>query len=259
MPGSLMPDSAGRPVVAITGGLSGIGAATAVAFARRGAYLSLWDRRVCAEAQVLAAVRDAGGDGHAIEVDVRRHSEVTAAAQRLRHAQSRIDVLVVAAGIADQSRVDLGDPDRWQQVIDTNLLGSLYAARAVLPTMRSQQEGHIFFVASVSGRETYAGEPAYIASKWGQVGFAHALRQEVLDAGLRVTLIEPGLVDTPLTRTNPTVRPMLEQITPLIPDDVATAIVFAYAQPAHVVISELTVRPLRQRLPQFADDPTDSP
>ena len=87
----------------------------------------------------------------------------------------------------------------------------MFAVRAVLPHMLERGAGHIFIVASVSGRETYVGEPVYIASKWGQVGFAHALRQEVADAGVRVTVVEPGLVDTPLTRDNPIVRPLLER------------------------------------------------
>ena len=144
-----------------------------------------------------------------------------------------------------------GDPARWRAVLETNLLGTIHAVRAVLPHMLSRREGHIFVTASVSGREAYAGEPVYIASKWGQVGFAHSLRLEVMDAGIRVTLVEPGIVDTPLTRDNPVVRPLLEAVEPLAPEDVARAIVFAYRQPDHVVLSELTIRPVRQPLPDF--------
>ena len=117
--------------------------------------------------------------------------------------------------------------------------------------MREQRSGHIFITSSVSGREAYPGEAVYIASKWGQVGYAHALRQEVSGAGIRVTVVEPGIVDTPLTRDNPVVKPLLDATEPLAPDDVARAIVYAYGEPPYVVVSELTVRPLRQQLPDF--------
>jgi NADP-dependent 3-hydroxy acid dehydrogenase YdfG len=106
-------------------------------------------------------------------------------------------------------------------------------------------------MSSVSGRETYVGEPVYIASKWGQVGFAHALRLELLEAGIRVTIVEPGLVRTPLTENNPRVRPLLEAIEPLTAEDVARAVVFAYQQPEHVAVSEIVMRPQRQQLPQL--------
>jgi NADP-dependent 3-hydroxy acid dehydrogenase YdfG len=136
-------------------------------------------------------------------------------------------------------------------VVETNLLGTIYAVRAVLPHLLQQRSGHVFITSSVSGRESYAGETVYIASKWGQVGYAHALRQEVADSGVRVTVVEPGIVDTPLTRDNPVVRPLLEATEPLAPTDVARAIVYAYRQPPHVLVSELTIRPLRQRLPDW--------
>ena len=86
----------------------------------------------------------------------------------------------------------------------------------------------------------------YIASKWGLVGFAHSLRLEVLEAGIRVTLIEPGLVNTPLTYNNPRIRPLLDEIEPLAPEDVARAVVFAFQQPERVAISEVVVRPQAQ-------------
>ncbi len=161
-------------------------------------------------------------------------------------------MVVAAAGIADQSAVATGDPAHWKDVIDVNLLGTLLTARAAVPIMLEQSRGHIFIVSSVSGRETYVGEPAYIASKWGQVGFAHALRQEVMPAGVRVTVIEPGLINTPLVSTNPNVAHLLNEIEPLQPEDVANAIVYAFRQPDHVLLSELTLRPLRQQLPDLA-------
>lgn len=232
-------------MVLITGGLSGIGAAVAGEFAGLGARLILCDRNADRADAVVGDVRDAGGEAIVETVDVRDADALVAAARAGVERFGRLDVLVANAGIADQSTVADGDPERWTAVVHTNLLGVMFSARAVLPTMSAQGSGHIFIVASVSGRESYVGEPVYIGSKWGQVGFAHSLRQEVSDAGIRVSVVEPGIVDTPLTRDNPKVRPQLEGSDPLLPGDVARAIVFGYTQPSHVVVSELTVRPLR--------------
>lgn len=243
------------PVVLVTGGLSGIGAAVAVELARQGARLVLCDRTVAGGDAVVERVRAAGGDAIVHELDVRDPASLRAAAQLALERFARIDVLVANAGIADQSTIAGGDPERWRAVVETNLLGTIFAAHAVAPAMIAQGSGHVFVLASLSGRETYAGEPVYIASKWGQVGFAHALRQELMDAGVRVTVVEPGIVDTPLTRGNPKVRPLLEAVEPLTPEDVARAVAHAWGQPPHVVVSELTIRPLRQRAPRFDGEP----
>jgi NADP-dependent 3-hydroxy acid dehydrogenase YdfG len=92
----------------------------------------------------------------------------------------------------------------------------------------AQKSGHILIMSSLSGRESYVGEPVYVATKWGQIGFAHALRLELRETGIRVTVLEPGLVDTPLTRNNSKIRPTLEEIEPLSAEDVARAAVYAF-------------------------------
>ena len=112
--------------------------------------------------------------------------------------------------------------------------------------MIAQQSGHVFLTASTSGRETYVGEPLYIASKWGLIGFGHATRKEVSQYGIRVTLIEPGIVDSPLTRDAPAVAPLLARCVPLQPEDVARAVVYAFHQPPYVNVSELTVVPVQE-------------
>jgi NADP-dependent 3-hydroxy acid dehydrogenase YdfG len=239
------------PVGIITGGLSGIGAASAVEFARIGARLVLADRSLDRGEELVARVREAGGEAVLEEVDVRDAVAQERLARRALDEWGRIDFLFANAGIADQSRVATGDPDRWRDVIETNLLGVVYSCRAVLPAMQEQGSGHILITASVSGRESYVGEPVYVASKWGQVGFGHALRLELLEAGIRVTLVEPGIVDTPLTRDNPKVRPLLEATEPLVPEDVARAVVYAFQQPEHVTVSEIVVRPRRAQAPEL--------
>jgi NADP-dependent 3-hydroxy acid dehydrogenase YdfG len=239
------------PVGLITGGLSGIGAASAVEFARLGARMILTDRSLEGGDDVVGRVRAAGGEAVCFSADVRDPGSHDHAVEEAMRRWGRIDFLLANAGIADQSRVATGDPERWRAVIETNLLGTIYSTHAVLPTMLGQGSGHVLIMSSVSGRETYVGEPVYIASKWGLVGFAHALRLELIEAGIRVTVIEPGLVNTPLTRDNPKVRPLLDDIEPLTAEDVARAVAFAFQQPERVAISEIVVRPRQQLLPRL--------
>jgi NADP-dependent 3-hydroxy acid dehydrogenase YdfG len=241
------------PVGVITGGLKGIGAATAIEFGRLGARMLLVARSLAGGEDLCELVRQAGGKALLESVDVRDPHALGRVAARTVEEFGRIDFLLANAGIADQSRVSTGDPERWRAVVETNLLGVFYSARAVLPQMLAQDSGHIFIMSSVSGRESYVGEPVYIATKWGQVGFTHALRLELLDAGsnVRVTVVEPGLVDTPLTRDNPAVRPLLDQAEPLTAEDIARAVVYAFEQPERVLVSEITMRPLHQVLPRL--------
>ena len=241
-----------RPVGIVTGGLRGIGAASAVEFGRLGARLVLADRSlVSGSDELIARIRDVGGDAIVEYIDVRDPEAQQRLAERAVGEWGRIDFLLANAGIADQSSVATGDPAQWRNVVETNLLGVLYSCRAVLPTMLEQASGHILIMSSVSGRESYVGEPVYIATKWAQVGFAHALRLELLETGVRVTVIEPGLVDTPLTRDNLRIRPLLEEIEPLAAEDVARAVIYAYQQPERVAVTEVVIRPRAQLLPRL--------
>ena len=243
------------PLGLITGGLSGIGAATAVEFGKLGARLVLLDISGDAS-RVEDLVRTAGGQATTITCDVSRPRDVQHAVDSAVAEIGGLDFVVANAGIAEQSLIATGDPDRWAEVVSTNLLGSMNTIRAALPFLRRQRYGHVLIVASVSGREPYVGEPAYIASKFGLVGVAHALRMEAADYGVRVTVVEPGTVATPLTLDNPVVRPLIDMIEPLMPEDVARCLVFAYQQPPHAVVSELVIRPLNEptnELPGIAD------
>lgn len=195
---------------------------------------------------LVRSIEKAGGKAIPVACDVRDPAEVEALSELAVTNFGRIDFLVASAGVSLQERVVSGDVVRWRDVVETNLLGLAYSVRFVLPQMHEQGSGHIFLIASQSGRHAYQGEAIYIASKWGVVGFGHALRMEVQSAGIKVTIIEPGLVDTPLTRDNPNVRPLLDAFTPLRADDVAAAIAYAYLQPPHVNVNELALRPLGQ-------------
>ncbi len=234
---------AGPPVVVITGGATGIGRACAFACGRAGAatvLLSLPGPDLSSTADDLGAV---GIRPCVIGTDVRDFASVERAVGQVVTGFGRIDVLIASAGIADQSRIASGSPQRWQAVVQTNLLGVANSIRAVAPTMMRAGSGDIVVIASVSGRETYVGEPLYIASKWGVVGLGHAVRKELASSNIRVALVEPGLVDTPLTRGSPAVRPLVEAGGALAPDDVADAVAWLISRPRRVAVTEMVIRP----------------
>ena len=235
------------PAGIITGASSGIGAASAVEFARLGAHLTLAALPGGPGlAQTAIAVEQAGGTAVSVELDVRDAEAVRRLVEGAVEREGRLDFLLANAGIADQELASSADPGVWKRLIETNLLGAMYCVRFALPHLQRQRAGHILLMASLSGRDAYVGEPAYIASKWGLVGFGHSVRKEVGQYGIRVTLIEPGAVDTPLTRNAPKVRPLIESIDPLLAEDVARAVVWAYQQPERVVLTEIGLRPLSQ-------------
>jgi len=235
------------PAGIITGASSGIGAASAVEFARLGAHLTLAALPGGPGlAQTAIAVEQAGGTAVSVELDVRDAEAVRRLVEGAVEREGRLDFLLANAGIADQELASSADPAVWKRLIETNLLGAMYCVRFALPHLQRQRAGHILLMASLSGRDAYVGEPAYIASKWGLVGFGHSVRKEVGQYGIRVTLIEPGAVDTPLTRNAPKVRPLIESIDPLRAEDVARAVVWAYQQPERVVLTEIGLRPLSQ-------------
>lgn len=223
-------------VVVVTGGGSGIGAATATELRERGAIVCVFD------------VAPADGDNEAVAVDVSDAAAIEAAVAGLLDTHGSIDALVHCAGVADQSTIPGGSPTAWKRVLDVNALGPMLMARAVLPGMLDRDRGDIVIVASASGRVTYIGEPAYVASKHAAVAFAECLRKETAQSGVRISIIEPGLVDTPMSRSHPFIDTVLQSVTPLQPRDLGNVVAFVLDQPAHCALNEIVVRPTRQEL-----------
>ncbi|MBW3631966.1 MAG: SDR family oxidoreductase [Chloroflexi bacterium] len=232
----------------VTGAGRGIGAAIARELSGLGARLVLADLVADRLAEVVAGIAAADGNALPVVADVRQYTDT----ERLRDAClahfGRIDFAVANAGVSDASTLADGDPERWRAVIETNVLGVAHTVRAVLPALREQGDGHLVLIASVSGREAYAGEPIYIASKWAVVGLGYALRKETVGTGVRATLIEPGLVDTPLARSHPFASAWMETIDPLRDEDVARAVAYVLTQPKHMAINELVLRPVAQEV-----------
>jgi clavulanate-9-aldehyde reductase len=238
-------------VVAVTGASSGIGEATALACARAGAAVALAARRANRIEALAAQINDEGGRAVALATDVGEESEARAFVERAREDLGRLDVLVNNAGVMLLGPIENAPTEEWRRMIHANVFGVLYCSHAALPIMREQGSGHIVNVSSVAGRVARAGSGVYNLTKFGVGAFSESLRQEGVPIGVRVTTVEPGAVATELPGHN---RPeILEQmakrfagVTPLEPEDIASAIVYAIGQPPNVSINEVLVRPSGQ-------------
>src|SRR5687767_502701 len=194
-------DLTGR-AIAITGATSGIGEATAVACAQAGASVALAGRRSDRLDAVVARVEDFGGRAVALPTDVTVESEARAFVQHAYEQLGALDGLINNAGVMLLGPVMGADTNEWRQMIEVNCLGLLYCTHAALPVMAEAGGGHIVNIASVAGRRAFLGSGVYNMTKWGVVGFSEALRQEALHVGVRVSVVEPGYVDTELQGHN---------------------------------------------------------
>jgi clavulanate-9-aldehyde reducatase len=241
-------------VVAITGASSGIGEATALACVEAGAKVALAARRTDRIEALAQRIRDGGGEAVAIATDVADEAGARAFIEGAREQLGGLHGLVNNAGVMLLGPVEGADTDQWRTMVDVNCLGLLYCTHAALPIMREEGAGHIVNVSSVAGRVASLGSAVYNLTKWGVVGFSEGLRQEALHANVRVTIIEPGFVETELqghNEGNPIVMEaidkMRDQMDPLQASDIADAIAYALTRPQHVAINEVLIRPTKQQ------------
>jgi NADP-dependent 3-hydroxy acid dehydrogenase YdfG len=238
------PGLAGK-VVVVTGGSSGIGAATARRLAAGGARLVLGARRLDRLDPLVAEIREAGGTATALATDVRSRDDVHALVQTAVTDHGRLDVLVGNAGVMPVSRLSALELDHWETMVDVNLKGVLWGIAAALPVMRRQGSGHVVTTASIGARVVTPGGAVYSATKFAVRALTEGLRLEEPD--LRVTLVSPGATATELGHdiTDPATRAAASQAQPrtMDPAVVADAIAYAVSQPAGVDVSEVVVRP----------------
>jgi NADP-dependent 3-hydroxy acid dehydrogenase YdfG len=237
-------------VVVITGASSGIGEATALLLAERGAKVVLGARGQNRLKTLAARIADAGGEAAYAPTDVKRREDVTNLVKLACERYGKVDVLVNNAGIMPVSPLDDLRVEDWEEMIDVNIKGVLYGIAAALPIFRKQGFGHFVTTASTAGHKTVPNQSVYSGTKFAVRAISEGLRQEAGDK-LRVTIISPGFVRTNFADsvTNPQVKAKLAESRDkfaMPPDAIARAIAFAIEQPADIDVNEIILRPTAQ-------------
>jgi NADP-dependent 3-hydroxy acid dehydrogenase YdfG len=223
------------PVFLITGASSGIGAATARHAAEAGYRLVLAAR---SKARLDALAEELGGSDRALAVacDVVHFEQQQAMVAAALDAFGSVNVVFANAGFGAKRGFLEETPELWRDMVLTNVLGAAYTIRASIPALKDST-GHLLLTSSVAGRRALSGS-LYSATKHAVTAMAEAARQDLHGTGIRVTSIEPGMVDTPFFDDRPTAA--------LEPDDIARAVLYAVSQPAHVDVNEILIRPTSQ-------------
>jgi len=227
---------ADEPVLVITGASTGIGAATAhraIEFGHRVVLAARSEDKL----QDLAA--ELGGEDKAIAVpcDVTSWDDHEALVQTTLDRFGRMDAYFANAGFGAKRGFLEESPEQWRSMVDTNVLGTALSIRSALGHFRKLNSGHFILTSSIAGRRTLPGS-LYSATKHAVTAMGESLRAEVADTDIKMTLIEPGMVDTPFFDNRPTGA--------LEADDIARAVMFALTQPPHVDVNEIVIRPIHQ-------------
>jgi len=239
-------------IVFISGASAGIGAATAIAFADQGARLLLAARRMDKLNAVAAEARSRGAQVHVVELDVRDRNAVLAVLGALPLEWRSIDVLVNNAGLSrGLDKLYEGKIDEWEEMIDTNIKGLLYVTRSVVPGMVERGRGHIINLGSTAAIMSYGNGAVYCATKAAVHSINDSLRQDVLGTPVRVTCVDPGMVETDFSRVRfhgdeERAAKVYEGLKPLTPEDVAESIVWIASRPQHVNIAQVVLTSVDQ-------------
>ncbi|MCX4631969.1 SDR family oxidoreductase [Streptomyces sp. NBC_01443] len=243
-----MPGIEGK-VIAITGASSGIGEATALLLAERGAKVVLGARRPERLRALVARIEKAGGQAVHARTDVKRPEDLTSLVGLARDCYGKLDVLVSNAGIGLISPLDDLRVEDWEEMIDVNLKGVLYGIAAALPVFREQGFGHFVNTVSTAGLRIVPLQAVYAGTKNAVRTISEGLRQEAGDS-VRVTVVSPGVTrtefaDSMTPEMQAQVRDRMDKIA-IPPEAVARAIAFAIEQPAGVDVGDIVVRPTAQ-------------
>ena len=240
-------------IVFVTGASAGIGEACSLAFAREGARLLLAARRLERLEAMRGRLMEAGAaEVHTLGLDVRDRAAVERAVENLPPEWRGIDVLVNNAGLSrGLDKLYEGSVQDWEEMIDTNVKGLLYVTRAVVPGMVARGRGHVVSLGSTAGEMTYPGGAVYCGTKAAERAINDGLREDVLGTRVRVTSIDPGMVETDFSRVRfhgdeARAAKVYHGLTPLTAEDVADAIVWAVTRPAHVNVARVLLTPVDQ-------------
>ena len=241
-------------VIVITGGSSGIGYSTAKALAKKGAKIVAGARRLDKLETLKKEIIDDGGEIIICETDVTKKSDCDNLVKQAIDKYGTVDVLINNAGLMPLSFVKSLKIDEWDRMIDVNIKGVLYCTAAVVPTMVEKKSGHIVNISSVAGRVVFPAGSVYCATKHAVTAFSEGLRQELsVRKNIRITSIEPGVVQTELTNTitEKALEAFVEkhkEMEGLKAEDISNAIIFALDAPNHVNVNEILVRPTAQEV-----------
>lgn len=235
-------------VAVITGASSGIGEAAARELVAEGARVVLVARSA---EKIRSLAEELGEAAVAIPTDVGDEEQVKSLFERLERDYGGIDLLFNNAGVGYNQKFEEGDTGEWRATIDANLYGVLFCTRAAIPLLRGRPGAMISTVSSVGGRFGIPGWAVYNATKFAVVGLHDALRKELGGEGIRVSLIEPGAVYTNWGYNVPedAMKERRDSVEGLMPEDIARALVYAFAQPRNVNLQEALVMPTKQTSP----------
>lgn len=239
--------------VLITGATSGIGESTALTFAKQNCNLIITGRRK----ERLNELKKVIESKYKIKVltlnfDIRKYAEVKKAISSLPTNFKNIDILINNAGLSrGLNKLQDGVLEDWEEMIDTNLKGLLYVTKEVMKIMLKNNSGHIINIGSIAGHEVYPAGNVYCASKHAVDAITKGLRMDLNGTGIRVSTIDPGLVETEFSIVRfrgdkKRAKKVYEGMTPLTPDDVADAILYAASRPQNIVVAEMILLPSAQ-------------
>jgi 3-hydroxy acid dehydrogenase / malonic semialdehyde reductase len=238
--------------VLITGASSGIGEATAIAFAKKGAKLIITARRMDRLTKLATELTEKyNTEVLPLVMDVKKYQDVKSMIDSLPENFKHIDVLVNNAGLALSTKaIQDGDPDDWDTMIQTNINGLLYVTRSVLPSMLKKGRGHIINIGSIAGHEYYPGGNVYCATKHAVKAITKTLRIDLLGSPIRVTSVDPGAVSTEFSevrwKDKKKADDFYAQFTALQAADIADAVIYCAHTPPHVNVAEMIIMPTCQ-------------
>lgn len=242
-----------KDYVFISGATSGFGRACATIFAKNGFNIIITGRRKERLEEVSTELKSFGAEVIALNFDVRNESEVNKSIDSLpENVKSAISILINNAGLAvGRSPIDEGITDDWDRMIDTNVKGLLYVSRKIIPFLKAEKRGHIFNIASIAGKEVYAGGNVYCASKHAVDALSRAMRIDLVDYNIKVTNIAPGAAETEFSLVRfkgdeETAKAVYNGYNPLVAQDIAETIYFVATRPQHVTINDLVIMPTAQ-------------
>jgi NADP-dependent 3-hydroxy acid dehydrogenase YdfG len=239
-------------VVIVTGASSGIGFATALALAKKGAKVAIGARRTDMLSNLEKKIKENNGEVYSQKLDVTKKEECYSFVENVLKKWGNVDILINNAGLMPLSFFKNLKIEEWDQMIDVNIKGVLYCTGAVVTNMLENKSGHIINISSVAGRIVFPAGSVYCATKHAITAFSEGLRQELsVRKNIRVTCIEPGVVATELTNTitDESLQGFIEnakKMEALQAEDIANAIVYAIESPNHVNVNEILIRPTTQ-------------